>query len=522
MEPQAELTEEMRLALRAKAQESLYFFAKGVCGFDRLVPRIHGPICSLLSNYEVNTRLRILLPRGWYKTTLVSQAYPAWRAIRDSNVRSLLIQNTYSNAVAKLKVIDSIFTGNPILRLLFPEILPDSSCKWAAGDMCLKRPRQYSESTFEAAGTNTKVVSRHYNLIIEDDTVAPDRDNVNAQNMVPSHHDIELAIGMHRLMPPLLDQPSKDQLVVVGTRWYERDLLQWIKENERNYKSYERACREDSLGHPSIRGSCSFPERFGPDVLAELENSMGVYLFSCLYLNLPVASADMTFRKEWIKHYLEPPPHLVCYTTVDMSGDPAHAKKSSEQDYSVVLTCGKDLDTGLVYVLDYFHQRCTPGEHILALLNHVRLYHPVCVGIETGGYQNTFQYWLKEQMRLHNLFFLIEPLTHGGRSKELRIRGLQPMIASGSLLFRTHHQELISELESFPLGVHDDLIDALAMQQELWTATKTLEKARGITAYDPNSLDYAIDSIRKRQSKTDGLIFDVFKNRVLTGDPTFN
>ena len=162
------------------------------------------PLCEKLENYKENTRMQFVLPRGWLKTTLCSQAYPMWRACKDPSIRVLLTQNTYKNAVSKLKPIKANFESNPLLRTLFPEVLPNNRSTWTGDSLCLNRPKAFNESTFEAAGVRTQVTSRHYDIIIEDDTVAPDFDELGGQALLPTKDQVEQAIGWHRLASPLL------------------------------------------------------------------------------------------------------------------------------------------------------------------------------------------------------------------------------------------------------------------------------------------------------------------------------
>ena len=54
-----------------------------------------------------------------------------------------------------------------------------------------------------------------------------------------------------------------------------------------------------------------------------------------------------------------------------------------------------------------------------------------------------------------------------GRSKNPRIEGLLPRYESGSIYFLKTDTDIQDELIRFPKGVHDDLIDALAYQNEV-------------------------------------------------------
>lgn len=485
--------------LRHKVKGSLYAFAKGVLGYDWLTPEIHLPICNALEDYEINKRLKAVLPRGWLKTTLCSIAYPIWRAVRNREIRILIVQNTYSNATSKLMAIRSQVKENKILRGLFPEIIPTKNSVDRTDSFCINRSKNYPESTFEAAGIRTQVTSRHYNLIIEDDTVAPDLDDLGEDNVAPRKDDIVQAIGWHRLASPLLTNPSDDQLLVVGTRWFEKDLMSWIDKNEKNYLKIERSCRENEKGEPDHNGKITYPERFNESVLAELEVAMGPYMFSCLYLNTPVRSEDMLFKGSWIQYYDTPPRGLISYTTVDPATDPEESAKGVNTDFSVVLTCGKDLRTGKIYVLDYFQKKCTPGEIIAAVFDHVRRFKPVIVGYESVAFQKSLGYWLRERMRAENTFFMLKKLTHAGRrSKGDRISALQPVFASHAIYLRTFMTALEAELLAFPLAPHDDVIDALAMQLEVWQVTSSKEQHRRSEEPDPMSIDGAIHELRER------------------------
>lgn len=498
-------------SLKIKARSSLYFFAKFILGFKDLTKEIHKPICHLLSD-PTKLKQRIILPRGWFKTTVCSIAYPLWRATKDSNIRILLAQNTSTNALAKLKSIREIVETNQLFRTLFPEILPTARSKWTAECLTLNRTSTWPEGTFEGVGTRTQVTSRHYDVIIEDDTVAPDLDELGVENICPTKEDIEKAIGWHRLVPPLFTNPKTGINIVVGTRWFQVDLLSWIEKNEPYFCSYVRACRETG-GISDPNGQTTFPERFDEGVLDQLKASMGPYMFACLYLNNPMRSEDMTFQKEWFRFYETQPTKLFTYITVDLAGDPKRAKKGGKaSDYNVVMTCGKHQVDGNVFVLDYWRRKANPGEVINEIFSQVRKYNPLKVGIESVGYQESLQHFIEERQRKENFWFLIEGLKHGSQKKEWRIRGLQPFFSTGKIFVRTWMNELLAELEAFPLGAHDDLADCLSMQLGMWLLTSSSnEKEKREAKHDPETLEWAIDQITKRRLQKRGYLFDIIE-----------
>jgi predicted phage terminase large subunit-like protein len=382
----------------------------------------------------------------------------------------------------------------------------------------LNRSETFPEGTFDCIGVKGQPTSRHYNLIVEDDTVAPDFDELGQEMLAPTHEDVQKAIAWHRLCTPLLTNPKDDEIMVVGTRWYEHDLISHIQEKETHYKVIERSCRENAQGESDPRGEVTYPERFDAQTLHEIEQSLGPYFYSTLMLNRPISVGNMVFKPEWIRYYEQLPPRrsLHVYTTVDCATDPElSTTRPDKLDYSTVLTAGKDVLSGDIYVLEYFRARCSPGEHTAAIFDHVQRWNPIKVGYEDIAYQKSLDYWLKDLMRQHQKFFILEAVKRQGRkSKETHIMGLQPIFASGSILIRRHHKELESELLTFPRGQHDDLLDTLAMQTPMWAMTRKAQSKNHPNLQYLNTIEAAIESIRNRQryaNHQDSIIHDPFR-----------
>ena len=474
------LTEEQVKNFRAKSLSSLYFFAKAVLFFGDLVPHIHRPICEALQDYEKNTRLKVTFPRSWFKSTLCSVAYPLWRAIDNPNTRGLIVQNSYNNATKKLQAIKQIVENNMLFRALFPEILPTKKSRWAKDGLEFRRTAAHPECTIEAAGTGTATVARHYDFIIEDDTVVPDVDSMSGAMQQPTQLDIEKAIGWHKLSHPLLIHPSKSQIIIVGTRWAERDLLSWIDENAKNYLSISRAVRENDKGEPATPedGGKAVWERYNDDVLDDLASSasIGPYMFACLYMNNPTDAVNQVFKREWIRYYKTPRKRLAICTSVDPAA--ADEEQAADPDYSVVMTTGVNVETGDIYILDYVRERLNPGELVDAIFGQVRVHKPLLVKVEAIAYQRTICYYLQERMKQLNIFFTIEEMRSMKGSKIDRIRGLQPYFSNGKICMKAKVMEdLERELLSFPRAAHDDLLDALSMQIDFWFhETETFRK----------------------------------------------
>ncbi len=482
--------------LRDYGKTSLFFLARAILGFKDLDKDVHKPICEQLQNWKKDPKVIITLPRDWFKSSIGSVAYPIFRAINDPDIRILITQNSFSNACKKLNAIKQLFEKNALLRALYPEILPDGSGKWSAECLTLNRTAAHPEGTFEAAGTGTAVTSRHYDLIIEDDTVAPEKDALKGIVQQPTQLEIEKAIGWHRIATPLQLHPTKSQRVVIGTRWAERDLIGWVLDNEPHYKSISRKAREN--------GKVVW-DRFNEDALEQIEKAVGPYMFSALYMNDPLSGVNQVFQREWIRYYNVITPEVTKRLVFCISVDPAASESdgSSDPDYSIVLTTGIDPVTGFIYIMEYDRARMNPGELINSILVQQDKYKPVVVKVEAIAYQRTLNYWLKRtRVKQNKIFYVEEIKSHGRVSKIDRIRALQPYYADHLIYMRPSMGDLERELLAFPNGAHDDIMDALCMQLPFWNTELEIKHADEDQkmANDPFSGASIIDELMGRSN----------------------
>lgn len=500
---QKELSQDSIKQLAQKGRDSLFFLAKAILGFDRFDKEIHKPMCDMLQNYGENTRNVLILPRGWYKSTLATIAYPIWRAINRPEVRILLVQNTYTNACGKLAAIKQIFESNDLFKLLYPEILPDNECKWSSDAATVKRKGAYPEATWEAAGTGTQKTGQHYDLIIEDDTVSPSKDNLTGAMMQPTEAEIEKAIGWFKLASPLLIEPVDSQRVVVGTRWAENDLLGYIIDNHPEYNVITRAVKEKD-GKPDVEGEIQWPERFSQPVLDSLQVDLGPYMYSALYMNYPCSATNQVFQRAWINYYQTLQRDLIYCTAVDLAS--AEKEQASDPDYNVVMTCALNPKNGHVYLVHYTRERMSPSSVINCIFDHYRSYKPVKVIIEGIGYQRTIKHWIEQKQRHNNQMFWIDLITGHKMSKVDRIRGLQPFFASNRIFIRPDHQDFERELLAFPKAAHDDLPDTMSMMLDFFNTTTALTEADKSDRLErnPRSVDLIINEIKNRKKVPHG------------------
>jgi len=97
--------------------------------------------------------------------------------------------------------------------------------------------------------------------------------------------------------------------------------------------------------------------------------------------------------------------------------------------------------------------------------------------IESVGYQKSLMYFINEEQKRRQIYFNVVELK-ASSSKESRIRGLIPMYKNGIIYHRNTDVDYENELLTFPVGIHDDRIDAMAYLQQVLTNTQSSNVAK--------------------------------------------
>lgn len=157
---------------------------------------------------------------------------------------------------------------------------------------------------------------------------------------------------------------------------------------------------------------------------------------------------------------------LSIYTMVD----PA-ISKSDKACYSAIVTVGANSKNHW-FVMDIKYGHFDPSELVDNIFSAAAQYEPVQIGIEDAGFQMALRTIIMERMPKKNIWFDVVPMKHGGKAKEVRIQGLQPRFACGSIWFKkgaSWCKELESEMIAFKSGIKTkvDLLDALAYSNNM-------------------------------------------------------
>jgi phage terminase large subunit-like protein len=490
---------------REKCKTDLYYLCRYILGYDLCRPMPHKVVDKFINRNDRKPFLHIELARSTFKSTVVTIGYSIQRLIRNPACRILIDNKTFADAKSYLSAIRAHLKNNKKLLELFPHLKLND--KVSGGDteqsiIIVGNPtfkdvsyedsvKIQKEPNVSCAGVDKTRTGQHYDVIIMDDLVS--------ESNVTTPEQIKKVKDHFRLAFSLLDPPSEDiyrEVIVIGTRFHFDDLYSMLLSEE--FKDLF-----DTLIMPAILhdGSSSFPERLTKDFLSMQKRIQGTYIYNCQYMLNPVDENNSDFKQSWVRYwrgyhyrydnknyilieeeYIVGPDGGRWYkydkpkrerVTVVMTFDPASKKKKVSDYNGVIITAITRANKW--YILDIYHDKWNPTERVNILFEVYDKYHADVFAIESVGFQETIKFYAQEKMGKVNKFFTIRELSHHGRQKHDRIRGLIPRFENGCIYLpvscshknwenttEDNVKKLLDEMVFFPFYKFDDLLDTLA------------------------------------------------------------
>ncbi len=499
-------------------QRSLYYLCKEVLGYTDAVPHVHGDLCYFATAPEYGRFRQATLPRSWFKTWTWTIGKSIWLTLPDEeglyrdiypykgpNVRILIASNVIDNAAKMVFKIKQEWMQNERLREAFPELIPDfNKTRWSDHVAQVERTLKATEGTYTAVGVGGAVISQHFDHVIEDDLIYAKKDDFTGQELMPSQEDIDNAIGWHKLAFSLLSNPQTSCIDNVGTRWAPQDLIWYIRRFEKQYKCFEVAVTSDADWPIEDDSLCVWPERYNKETLEQILATQGNRMFETQYLNRPRASSDIVFQKEYVHIHesLDDYPLGIEYKTiVDLAG----WGDSKGFARNVILTGGYD-DKHHLWISRLDVGRLTPTEVIHKYKEHSRQFNST-IHIEEIQYQRAVSHFSKKEMEETGEWFIQERLPYDGRkdAKNLRIRGLEPLVTNGALHILVSMRSLLEELEFYP---HYKTVDILDCMGYLVRVAKLADKTQRKETVNPFQMSEIERELKRRSNSAAGYPFD--------------
>lgn len=423
---------------------------------------------------EGDTKYKVLLvlcPPRHGKSTLCTVGFPAWFLGR--NPTKEVITVSYSAELAQdFGAKTRTIAGDDVYKAIFNISLKEDEqgkAKWKTN----------KGGSYTSVGIGGSVTGRGANFLIFDDPIK-NREEAESETYRQRVWDFFTSTAFTRLEPNGI-------VVVILTRWHVDDLAGRILANE------QLKGRTKMIHFPSIAthdeekrktGEALWPERFSVAALNEIKNTIGPYDFDALYQGSPVLTENQELNPAWYRPISQE--ELEAKQTANfLTVDTAISKKSSA-DFTGF--CDNGVDSENFWNFRAWRARLNPDELVETIfaLHERRRY--TTIGIEKTAYLDGLKPYLDAEQRKRGRYLPIVELKHNQTAKEVRIRGLIPRYASGSIR-HVKGECSVLELEwaQFPNGLHDDVLDAAAYQLQIADGTH----ANTISIYRPKRAGFA-------------------------------
>ncbi len=245
-------------------------------------------------------------------------------------------------------------------------------------------------------------------------------------------------------------------VVVLMARWHSADLYGYLRNDPKHAGKWREirlpalAEADDPLGRAEGEALC--PDRYDRESLLSIKAAIQPRWWQSLYQQSPTSAEGAEIKRTWWRYYDELPVRPDQMECIVASWDCAF-RDSDGSDFVVGQVWGAY--GSYRYLLDQVRARMDFTETAKAVLSTYEKWKPHATLVEAKANGDAVINVLHSAV---SGLVAVEP--QGG--KEARVRACSPQIQAGNcILPRTPWaSELVEEAAAFPLGKHDDMVDA--------------------------------------------------------------
>ena len=401
----------------------------------------HEELNDLVQNHD---RLAVAAPRAHAKSTLLSLAYPLYRAAVHREPYILIVSDNADQASEHVGNIFRELLENAHLIEVYPHLqLPEAEhyrshhVKRTANDFITVGGLKFTGKGAGSSLRGKKHGHQRPSLIVVDDLE-------NDENVNTPEQRNKLTKWF---LKSLSNLPGAEggQIIVIGTILHHDSLLARLVTGKLGGPTWARRTYK---AIDATTGAALWPGVWTLERLEAKRADIGSLSFSSEFLNEPLDEATALFKRAWLKYGLPPPG-----ARVTMGVDLALSLREGA-DYTAIITVAQF--QGEVWVLDAVRVRATPSEVMRVIIAQAAKHRPSVINIESIQYQA----------------MLVQQLQHETR---LPVRGVRPdkdKVTRAAPLAVRFEQGLVhlapglpgwfeEELLMFPAAPHDDAVDAL-------------------------------------------------------------
>lgn len=403
------------------------------------------------------TKLMVSMPPRHGKSHLVTRATPAWFLTKYPDKRVIVTGYEADFAADFGADARRYIAAHPELGV---ELDPSTAAKnnWGLKD---------HDGGMKTAGAGGAITGKGAHLFVIDDPVKNSED-ADSPTIREKHWNWWQGTVLTRQEPGAV-------MIIVMTRWHEDDLAGRLLEQEGDewYQLVFPAIADHEEGSDDfgrLPGEALWPERYPIEKLQELRQGMTNRWWSALYQQKPSIDGGNIFKQETFRYFqTESTPEGLVYrymtpngtrkavrddaiwkfTTLDLA-----ATEKTTSDWTVAGVWGVTPDRELL-LLDVIRERMESAEHE-AFVRRVGTKHKVRYhGVEKATYGLTL---IQVCRRMGIPVLELSP----DKDKVARSWPAAGFIENGQVYFKSGAPWLAEyelELQQFPYGTHDDMVD---------------------------------------------------------------
>ena len=462
--------EEKRLKARENLQDFIEYMMPDPLAYEDVTRTsyISKPVHKLMVKWwmEIDSctsmRSALSVPPQTGKTLHTTVMGSAWTLGRKPDIKIMV--GTYNENKAKMNgVLIRRLIESPRYKEVFPEVELEKGGK----------SRSLLTTTVGGyvfmAGRGTGVTGQPCDIFVIDDPVK-DKQEANSTNALEEAWEWFSVTAQQRAH-------NLTRYAVLHTRWADNDLIGRLCDPAHPDYNAERAKHWTWLNvkafgnEPHIAQLMGiapdeyiWPEKFSPELLAQIREIMGEEDFSALYMGRPVPEEGGFFKKDFIQNYQ--PHERPDLKTLRIYASSDHAVTTKiYSNHSVLLIAGVD-PAGQVWLLDCVRKKTTAEDIVNEMIRLMKKWRPITWFAARDQISKSIGPFLKNRMRAEGVY-----LTHIEDSSEVgnkmqKAQSIRGMMALGLVRFPVKaawYADMVAELLRFrgEGDAQDDQVDAL-------------------------------------------------------------
>lgn len=447
--------------------------------------KFHAYVSSKLVDVSAGRIKRLILsvPPRHGKSTLASHIYPAWHLGNFPSQRIILCGYEAQFAASwGRKARDVLEEYGPALFGVSVSPASSSASAWDTAITGADGKLRAIGGGMATAGVGGPILGKGAHVFIVDDPIK-NADEARSQTKRASQKDWFRSTAFTRL-----EADPEGAMIIIMQRWHEDDLVGWqlaeALDDEEDGEQWEViefpaiATEHDALGR---KPGEALSARYPVERLERVKRKLGSYWFTALYQQKPAPPSGTVFKQSWMTYASQTAgdggevlPRAFDY--IVQVWDTAF-KEGELNDYSACATVAYSKLTRKAYLLDIYREKLEMPGLIKSVKAQAIRWRPNLILVEDKGSGTSAVQTLRSQTKLP---VQAQPVRG---DKVARAHTVTPFIEDGRFVICKFAMlaDFEGELFSFPLGLHDDMVDAVvyALQRIFGAAFREAKQHQG-------------------------------------------